>query len=146
MTSTLGKFNLQIERLINDLLKVFPSNIDIKLFKEKFLIAKSANPQLILLTFLKYGYPYKNKIMDKDEDFFLSDNLTKEILNNEDLKKDIKENGQLIGENIDDEYILNKALNLKDLWKQMDENDHEVIWNYFKVLIVLCERYVNEKR
>lgn len=140
MSSNLGKFNLTIENFLNDLLKIFPTNMEIKLFREKFLLAKSANPKLTLLVFLKYAYPYKSKIIAEDEDFFLSESLTNEFLNNPDLKKDIAESG----ERNDDEYILNKALNLKELWKKMDEDQRKTVWTYFKVLIVLCERYVKE--
>ena len=144
MSSNLGKFNNQIENLLNDLLKIFPSNMEIKLFKEKFLLVKGTNPQIILLVFLKYIYPYKAKIVANDEAFFLSDDLTKEILNNEELKKEMKEQGKTIGENVDDEYILTKALGLKELWTKMNQEQHDTLWTYFKVLIVLCERYVKD--
>ena len=144
MSSNLGKFNNQIENLLNDLLKIFPLNMEIKLFKEKFLLVKGTNPQIILLVFLKYIYPYKAKIVANDEAFFLSDDLTKEILNNEELKKEMKEQGKTIGENVDDEYILTKALGLKELWTKMNQEQHDTLWTYFKVLIVLCERYVKD--
>ena len=144
MSSNLGKFNTQIENLLNDLLIIFPTNMDIKIFKEKFLLVKATNPQIILLVFLKYIYPYKAKIIANDEEFFLSDNLTKEILNNEELKTEMKEQGKAVGENVDDEYILTKALGLKELWNKMDQSQHDTLWTYFKVFIVLCERYVND--
>lgn len=135
MSSNLGRFNTQLENMLNELIKTFPNFMDIKIFKEKFLLAKSTNPQLILLIFLKYAYPFKQKVLDKDEAFFLSDNLTDQITNNKDIQKD---------GNVDSEYILTKALNIKELWHQMDSQQKDVLWTYFKVLMVLCERYVNE--
>ena len=43
--SNLGRFNTQLENLLNDLIKSFPDFIDIKMFKEKFLLAKKVNPK-----------------------------------------------------------------------------------------------------
>ena len=135
MSSNLGRFNTQLENMLNDLLKLFPDFMEIKIFREKFLIAKKSNPKMILLVFLKYIYPYKQYILDQNDDFFLSDNLTKNISNNKEIQKD---------GDVDNEYILTKALNIKQLWKRMDQVEKETLWMYFKVLIVLCERYVGE--
>jgi hypothetical protein len=134
--SNLGRFNSQLENMLNDLSSVFPDFIDIKVFREKYYLARSSNPRMIILTFLKYIYPYKDKIVNKDEQFFLSDNLTKNITNNSDLQKDV---------NADNEFILTKALNLKTLWLDMNEQQKNTLWTYFKVLIVLSERYVKDQ-
>jgi hypothetical protein len=134
--SNLGRFNSQLENMLNDLSSAFPNFIDIKVFREKYYMARSSNPRMIILTFLKYIYPYKDKIVNKDEQFFLSDNLTKNITNNSDLQKDV---------NADNEFILTKALNLKTLWLDMNEQQKNTLWTYFKVLIVLSERYVKDQ-
>ena len=133
--SNLTRFNSQIEGLLETLTKSFPDFTDIKIFKEKFNLAKKANPQLVLLIFLKYIYPYKEKVINKEEQFFLSDSLTYKFTNDEDLQKQT---------NINNEYILTKALNLKELWKKMNPQQKETLWTYFNVLMILCERYVNE--
>ena len=132
---SLQRFNSQLENLLNDLIRIFPENKNIKVYREKFLLAKSANPQLILLVFLKYVYPYKQQVQDKNEQFFLSDHLTNEISNNEDVKKDSES---------DSEYIITQALGIKKLWTRMSDEQKETLWKYFKVLMVLCERYVKE--
>ena len=134
--SNLTKFNTQIENLLDNLSQTFPDFTDVKVFREKFNMAKKANPQLILVIFLKHIYPFKEYVIKKDEQFFLSDDLTNKLANNEELQKE---------GNINNEYILTKALNLKNLWKRMNNQQKETMWQYFYVLIVLCERYVNEK-
>ncbi len=134
--SNLGRFNSQLENMLNDLSNAFPNFMDIKIFREKYYLAKSANPRMIILVFLKYIYPYKKQIMERDEQFFLSDNLTQNVANNRDLQKD---------SNADNEYILTKALNLKTLWNDMNEQHKNTLWTYFKVLIILCERYVQDQ-
>lgn len=133
--SNLTRFNTQVENLLNDLTKIFPDFIDLKIFREKFNIVKSTNPKLILLVFLKYAYPYKKKVLDQDEAFFLSDDLTQEVTNNKDIQKD---------GNVDSDYILTKALGIKELWSIMTDQQKQTVWTYFKVLMVLCERYVAE--
>lgn len=134
--SNLGRFNSQLENMLNDLSNAFPDFMDIKIFREKYYLAKSSNPRMIILVFLKYIYPYKKQIINKDEQFFLSDDLTENVKNNKDLQK---ESGA------DNEYILTKALNLKTLWSDMDEQHKDTLWTYFKVLIILCERYVKDQ-
>ncbi len=133
--SNLGRFNTQLENLLNDLIKSFPDFIDIKMFKEKFLLAKKVNPKLVLLIFLKYIYPYKTHIVEQNVKFFLDDSLTSEFVDNEELQKE---------GNVDNEYILTKALNFKKMWSKMSDQQKQTVWIYFKVLVVLCERYVKE--
>jgi hypothetical protein len=133
--SNLSRFNAQFENMLNDLLILFPDNKELKIFREKFMIAKSTNAKMILLIFLKYIYPYKQKIMNKDEKFIMSNDLMDELKNNKNIQKEV---------NVDSEYIITKALNIKNLWIKMNENDRETLWKYFQVLIILCERYVNE--
>ena len=39
-----------------------------------------------------------------------------------------------------------KVLKIKELWENdMDDNTKQTLFNYFKVLIVLSEKYVAEK-
>lgn len=133
--SNLQRFNSQLENMLDDLIRIFPDAKSIRVYKEKFILAKSANPQIVLLVFLKYIYPYKQQVINKEESFFLSDNLTNKIVNNDELKEEAE---------ADSEYILTQALGIKNLWKKMSEEQKETLWTYFKVLMVLCERYVQE--
>ena len=44
------------------------------------------------------------------------------------------------------EGVLVKVLKIKELWDtDMDDNTKQTLFNYFKVLIVLAEKYVAEK-
>ena len=63
--------------------------------------------------------------MDEDDDFFI----------NKTYDSDTKNEGNLV-----------KVLKIKDLWDtDMDDNTKKTLFNYFKVLIVLAEKYVAEK-
>ena len=134
--SSLSRFNSQLENLLNDLSDTFPDFMDIKIFREKYYLAKSANPKMIILIFLKYIYPYKEQILERNENFFLSDSLTDNITNNKDIQNEL---------GTDNDFILTKALNLKTLWTKMNEQHKETLSTYFRVLVVLCEKYVKEQ-
>lgn len=132
--SDLTKFNLQCENLINDLIKILPDEKDLKVAYEQFSFLKSANAEFALRGFLKYVYPCKDHIMNKDEEFFLGNGVNQEV------------NKFISNEKINNDYAIDKVLNLKNFWKsKLSNDDKEVIWKYFQVLIVLCERYVSKK-
>lgn len=128
MATTLTKFNNTIEQLIDALMERYSYHEyfskEFSLAKEKFILLRKTNPRKVMEGVLVYVYPYKNQIMNSDESFFLNKNY----------ENDTKDEGHLV-----------KALKIKDLWESdMDDNTKESIFTYFKVIIVLAEKYVAE--
>jgi len=126
--SILSKFNNTVEQMIDALLDRYSYheyfNKELSLTKEKFLLLRKTNPRKVMEGVLVFVYPYKRQIMENDDNFFL----------NKDYQEDTKNDGHLV-----------KALKIKDLWEtDMDENTKTNLFNYFKVLIVLAEKYVAE--
>ncbi len=126
--SILSKFNNTVEQMIDALLDRYSYheyfNKELSLTKEKFLLLRKTNPRKVMEGVLVFVYPYKKQIMENDDNFFL----------NKDYQEDTKNDGHLV-----------KALKIKDLWEtDMDENTKTNLFNYFKVLIVLAEKYVAE--
>jgi len=117
-------FLQQLDNFINELCTIFPSNNDILLFREKYFLIKSANSKLIVEYFIRFIYPLKTKVMEKDETFFLDGGGQEEVKDSSGLKfRD----------------------NIKNLWiSEMSEENKEIIWKYFKIFILLCEKYINE--
>ena len=114
----------QIDNFINELCTIFPKSNDILLFREKYILVKSANSKLVIEYFIKFIYPLKKKIMDQDESFFLDGGGQEEIKDTSGLKfRD----------------------NIKILWiSEMSPENKEVIWKYFKIFVILCEKYIME--
>ena len=83
------------------------------------------NSLLPIQQFLAEVLPFKNKIMTKDESYFL------EIETNAEEK--------IAG----DEQVLTEILRLKDIYAGLDSNSQQEVWNYFQALIVLSEEYAN---
>lgn len=128
--SNLKKFNNVISDLISELCELYPSDRDIKIFREKFNMITKVNNQMVLRGFLLHVYPHKQNIMNEDEKFFLS--------NATDLVKDAADK--------DDNVSITQALNIKELWESnMTPETKSAVWKYFKVLIILSERIVAER-
>lgn len=126
--TTLTKFNNTIEQMIDALMERYSYHEyfskELSLTKEKFMLLRKTNPRKVIEGVLVYLYPYKQQIMDNDESFFLKKNY----------EDDTKNEGHLV-----------KALKIKDLWESdMDDNTKNSIFTYFKVIIVLAEKYVSE--
>ena len=118
-------FLQQIDNFINELCTIFPSNMEIKLLSEKYNLIKSSNSKLVVTYFIEFIYPYKNQIMEQDDNFFLGGGGQEEIKNNSGLKfRD----------------------NIKKLWiSKMSDENKEIVWKYFKIFIILCEKYIMEE-
>jgi hypothetical protein len=114
----------QIDNFINELCAIFPKSNDILLFREKYIMVKSANSKLVIEYFIQFIYPLKKKIMEQDESFFLDGGGQEEIKDTSGLKfRD----------------------NIKTLWiSEMSDDNKEVIWKYFKIFVILCEKYIIE--
>ena len=81
------------------------------------------NSLMPIQQFLSEVLPFKEKIMNKDESYFLK----------------IEENAEdkIQG----DQKVLNEILRLKDIYSELDQNSRTEVWNYFQALIVLSEEY-----
>lgn len=117
-------FLQQTDNFINELCALFPQNNEILLFREKYNLVKSANSKLIVEYFVQYIYPFKTKIMDQDVSFFLDGGGQDELKDKSGLKfRD----------------------NIKKLWiTEMSDENKEIIWKYFKIFVILCEKYIKE--
>ena len=127
--STLTRFNNTIDCLIDSLIDRYSHHEyfakELRLIKEKFSLLRKTNPAKVVEGFLVKVYPYKKQIMEENDDFFLQKNYD----------GDTKNEGNLV-----------KVLKIKELWDtDMDDNTKQTLFNYFKVLIVLSEKYVAEK-
>jgi len=117
-------FIQQTDNFMNELCNIFPSDGELLLFREKYNLVKSANSKLILEYFVIYVYPFKTRILEKDDNFFLEGGGQDELTDSSGLKfRD----------------------NIKKLWiSKMSDENKEIIWKYFRVFVLLCEKYILE--
>ena len=114
----------QTEKLIEYLLKELPNDVNIKMFNEKYYLVKKTNSAMIINAFIKFVLPQKEKIFNRDEEYFMNGGGQEKL--QEDKYKD--------------KYQY--SLDLKENWKTLNEEQKEIIWKYFKILIILAEKHV----
>ena len=114
----------QIDNFINELCIIFQNNGEMLLFREKYNLVRGVNSNLIIEYFISYIYPFKKNIMNKEESFFLDGGGQEELKDKSGLKfRD----------------------SIKTLWiTQLSDENKEIIWKYFKIFILLCEKYIIE--
>ena len=122
MSTYKTKFLKITENLIDELLRILPGDKNIILFQEKYYLIKKVNSTLVINSFVKYVIPFKKEIMEKNENYFLN-NGTKEDLGEKKYKY---------------------SIDLKENWKTLDDQNKEIVWKYFQVLLVLTEKYLME--
>ena len=119
--SLLGAFNNQLIRFFQELKDTYPEERDIKLALEGIEGAKKINPKMILDLFWEYVYrDLHDAINNEDETFVIAFAKSK-------ISSQFNE--------------MSPALLIFDKhWPTMSDENRKAIWNYLKVLCVLCEK------
>ena len=129
--SNLKRFNDVIEEFIDDLMDTYSENKyfnnEFTKFKYSHKLLRNANPEMCLSSFVQYVYKYKEPIMNENESFFMNHDYSEETKG--------------------DQQSLMTSLKLKELWQEEITTDEikKNIFKYFKVLIVLSERCMQER-
>ena len=126
-------FNNKLDEFIKELIKTFPQDPDFKLFQASSRVLKLANEKKPLELFnTGLTDEYKKNIREKNEDFFLNNDYS-DVLNNEKLKQQPEFNN--------DENVNNKLINkLKGYWSELSEENQEIVWQYFTILLKICDK------
>jgi hypothetical protein len=113
----------QIENFINEMCNVFPDIKSLRIYQQQFEILKSLSSRVIVEGFSTYVLPHKDKIMNEEEDFF--------------------RNGG--GQDFVQGDMVKFRDTMSDIWNErLSEGNKKVCWKYFKVFVLLCERYKNQ--
>jgi hypothetical protein len=119
--SALGAFNTQLIRFFKELSETYPEERDIRLAVEAIEGAKKINPKMILDLFKDYVYDDLNEPIQREDEEYVLDYAKKKISSkfNE----------------------MSPALIIFDKhWTTMTEQNQKAIWNYLKVLCILCKK------
>jgi hypothetical protein len=123
-------FNNKLTEFLKELVKTFPSDTDFKLFQASVRVLRLADEKKPLDLFNSgLTEEYKENIRTKNEDFFMNNDYS-DVLNNENLQK-------LNSDNDVNNKLINK---LKDYWKDLDDDNRNIVWQYFTVLLKICDR------
>lgn len=120
MTTYLTAFNNLIFKFVDDLIQTFPEENDFKVYKRALSMLKIANAKKMCVIFKNYSAVYKERILAKDESFF--------------LENEYNEMQQDYGDENTVEQVINK---LKQYWTQLSDDNKVKIWKYLETLIKL---------
>ena len=123
-------FNVKLKEFINDLITVYPQDEDLYTFKTSISMLLLVNDKQVIKIFKDFVYPkYKDHILQRDENFFLTHDYTDDV--------------NSVGQNESPEFTDQLIVKIKSYWKTMTDDNKNVIWNYFTLLIKLVEKYIN---
>lgn len=110
-------FNEKFSEFIKDLIETFPDDKDFKLCKQSFTLLQMVDEKKPVEMFQIYAMKYKEKIMNKEESFF--------------LKHDFKEE---LSSSDDQNFSVELLLKLRECWKNLEQKNKDVIWSYLELL------------
>jgi hypothetical protein len=110
-------FNEIVEDLLKQLAPIIGTSYH---FYFKKLI--KMNAVLPIQQFMEYAEPLQEKILKKDESYFLNES------NHENQVKDFDSG-------------LDEILRLKGIWEQLDEKSKEELWNFTQALLIIGLEY-----
>ena len=122
----ISMFNTQITSFINDLILVYPDDKDLYTFKTSLKMLLLYDDKKVINMFKEFVYSkYKVQIENKDSEFFLQNDY-------EDI---------ITRTNADTPEITAQLINkIKSYWMSMSNENKDIVWKYFTVLIKVCEK------
>tara|TARA_A200000113_G_C8784019_1_gene328575 strand:+ start:124 stop:501 length:378 start_codon:yes stop_codon:yes gene_type:complete len=123
--SILTAFNNHFEEFLNDVVRVFPDDMEIATAANALGKLRKANPRLIILTFKDHvRNPYGAQIEEGNLEFFLEKDYTSDV-----------EGSTQAG------AILDKVDKIKEPIRNMDETEKAKVLQYLQNLCKLCDLY-----
>ena len=119
-------FNEKFLEFIKDLIETFPDDRDFKMCKQSFNLLLMVDAKKPVEMFNTYAMKYKEKIILKDESFFLE----------HDFKEELEKN-------VDPNFSVELLVKLKNCWKTLTLKNKQVIWNYLELLYKIEEKVKN---
>lgn len=120
--SYLGAFTNQMSAFSCELCEQFPEDADLKMAANMIGLIKKANPRKLVSLFDQFAEPLRDKIVTRDESFFLDGDF--DYIGNENGKQ---------------EYTQTMITQLRVHWADMNEQSRRAAWDYFTVLFKLSD-------
>jgi hypothetical protein len=111
MSTTVDAFNEMLQQFIDELVLTFPNVNNFKKYQTALKVVRKSTPKVPLKEFYDSVKPYSDKIMKKDETFFLEDAQDIEFIND---------------------------LNIQSVWGESSNNTKDAIWQYLQTLYILA--------
>jgi len=84
-------FNTHLFEFLDDIIRIFPDNLNIQTARTSLYTIKQANPIIIIKTWFQYVYmPYKETVDNGNIDFFFAKDYTNDLANLANSKEILK--------------------------------------------------------
>lgn len=111
----------QISKFSNDIRRILPGDSEADMILGALDTMLTVSPDLVIEFFkMQIAKPYEKEILSRDETFLSSE-----------LTKGLQDNAGPLG---------NLHTKIIGRWGQMSEKEHNAIWDYFKILVLLSKR------
>ncbi len=141
MESNLTKFNNQLDQFLTELRDLLPDLVQIRVVQDKLRMVRSMSTRIVMEGFAQYVLPYQAQILNQDESFFLDNG---ENLVNTKYDEAIQSIQVAEARDVSKDDVMKAFRMIKNIWSnRLSPENKQIIWNYFKVLVVLCKRYYN---
>ncbi len=110
----------QLFSFLKELTEMYPEDVDFPIFITTLKMLKTTNPSLLGKYIHEYTNPFFDKIMDKDESFFLDYSFSE----------------------YSDDVDLNIFSKLKNYFKKMNDPSKENVWKYTHNVVKLSKSLV----
>jgi len=118
-------FNDHFLELVDDIVRVFPDDVDLLAAKNGLIFFKKSNPKLLIRVFNKYVIgKYKEQIINGDIEFFLNKDYQSDLTRSEFAEK-----------------IMSSIDRLRQPVRQMKKEDQQKVMQYIQNLQKLSEIY-----
>jgi len=111
------KFNDLLQEFIDKTINLYSKAPALRRYRVKFIFLKRAYPKMPAYLFMSGSLDYKEKIIARDQEFFLSN-------------QQIKDKSETYGN-------FTKDFGISEYWNQMSESTKTAIWDYIQSLFVL---------
>ena len=119
-SNILTVFNNHFIEFIEDVVSIFPNDLDLVTVKNFFILMRKTNPKLIITVFYKYVVlKYQTQINNENIDFFIEKDYKEDLTNNDNSDKIIEAINRLRNpiRLMDDKNKLNTIKYLQNLCK-----------------------------
>lgn len=135
--SFLGAFNTRLKQFLGELVLSFPELKDLQTLKFMTEMMQSANPRAVQRNFIAVAGPLHTHILERNEAFFTDlPRLRDELSHNAYLTQSLDEAGDLFG----------KLAVFKDVWRDIDPSNKNIIWVYLRQLLFLAAKANNDEQ
>jgi hypothetical protein len=117
----LSLFFDQWEAFLDELIRVFPSDLDFPRLKSYLRIGRTVNPKRVIAAVQNHMFPHETLVRAKNADYFL-----KHPFSQYEDKEDIS-------------YVIRKV---KNLWFELSPHNQNALFDYIILLVDLLHRHL----